>query len=32
MGGPGMYLTAREPPWEQNWLPAIVNIVEIAHG
>ena len=25
------YLTARKPPWKQNGLPPIVNIMQIAH-
>ena len=32
VGSQSRYLTAREPPWEQNELPPIVNIMHIAHG
>ena len=27
VGSQDKYLTAREPPWEQNGLPPIVNII-----
>ena len=28
VGSQGRHLTAREPPWEQNGIPPIVNIIE----
>ena len=28
----GSYLTARNPPWEQNGSPPIVNIMQISHS